>query len=41
MAVKKKVAEIDTKKAQQQVDQLKESMAGLNKENKAATASVK
>lgn len=41
MAVKKKVVEIDTKKAQQQVDQLKESMAGLNKENKAATTSVK
>ena len=41
MAVKKKVVEIDTKEAQQQVDQLKESMAGLNKENNAATASVK
>ena len=41
MAVKKKVVEIDTKDAQQQVDQLKESMAGLNKENNAATTSVK
>lgn len=41
MAVKKKVVEIDTKDAQQQVDQLKESMAGLNQENKAATTSVK
>ena len=41
MAVKKKVIEIDTKDAQQQVDQLKESMAGLNKENNAATTSVK
>lgn len=41
MAVKKKVVEIDTKDAQQQVDQLKESMAGLNKENNAATISVK
>ena len=41
MAVKKKVVEIDTKEAQQQVDQLKESMTGLNKENNAATASVK
>ena len=41
MAVKKKVVEIDTKEAQQQVDQLKESMAGLNKENNAATTSVK
>lgn len=41
MAVKKKVVEIDTKDAQQQVNQLKESMAGLNKENKAATTSVK
>lgn len=41
MAVKKKVVEIDTKDAQQQVDKLKESMAGLNKENNAATTSVK
>lgn len=41
MAVKKKVVEIDTKDAQQQVDKLKESMADLNKENKAATTSVK
>ena len=41
MAVKKKVVEIDTKDAQQQVNQLKESMAGLNKENNAATTSVK
>ena len=41
MAVKKKVVEIDTKDAQQQVDQLKESIAGLNKENNAATTSVK
>ena len=41
MAVKKKVVEIDTKDAQQQVDQLKESMAGLDKENNAATTSVK
>ena len=41
MAVKKKVVEIDTKEAQQQVDQLKESMAGLDKENNAATTSVK
>lgn len=41
MAVKKKVVEIDTKKAQQQVDQLKESMADLNQENKAATTSVR
>ena len=41
MAVKKKVVEIDTKDAQQQVDNLKESMAGLNKENNAATTSVK
>ena len=41
MAVKKKVVEIDTKDAQQQVDQLKESMAGLNKENNSATTSVK
>ena len=41
MAVKKKVVEIDTKDAQQQVDQLKESMAELNKENNAATTSVK
>lgn len=41
MSVKKKVVEIDTKNAQQQVDQLKESMAGLNKENNAATTSVK
>lgn len=41
MAVKKKVVEIDTKEAQQQVDQLKESMAGLNQENNAATTSVK
>ncbi len=41
MAVKKKVIEIDTKDAQQQVDQLKESMAGLNKENNTATTSVK
>ena len=41
MAVKKKVVEIDTKDAQQQVDQLKESMAGLEKENNAATTSVK
>ena len=41
MAVKKKVVEIDTKEAQQQVDQLKESMAGLNQENKTATTSVK
>ena len=41
MAVKKKVVEIDTKDAQQQVDQLKDSMAGLNQENKAATTSVK
>ena len=41
MAVKKKVVEIDTKDAQQQIDQLKESMAGLNKENNAATTSVK
>ena len=41
MAVKKKVVEIDTKEAQQQVDKLKESMAGLNKENNAATTSVK
>ena len=41
MAVKKKVVEIDTKDAQQYVDQLKESMAGLNKENNAATTSVK
>ena len=41
MAVKKKVVEIDTKDAQQQVNQLKESMAGLNQENKAATTSVK
>ena len=41
MAVKKKVVEIDTKDAQQQVDNLKESMAELNKENNAATTSVK
>ena len=41
MAVKKKVVERDTKDAQQQVDQLKESMAELNKENNAATTSVK
>ena len=41
MAIKKKVVEIDTKEAQQQVNQLKESMADLNKENKAATTSVK
>ena len=41
MAVKKKVVEIDTKDAQQQVDQLKESIAGLDKENNAATTSVK
>lgn len=41
MAVKKKVVEIDTKDAQQQIDKLKESMAGLNKENNAATTSVK
>lgn len=41
MAVKKKVVEIDTKDAQQQVDQLKESMAELNKENNSATTSVK
>lgn len=41
MAVKKKVVEIDTKEAQQQVDQLKESMAGLNQENNSATTSVK
>ena len=41
MAVKKKVVEIDTKDAQQQVDKLTESMAGLNKENNAATTSVK
>ena len=42
MALKKKgVVEIDTKEAQQQVDKLKESMAGLNKENNAATTSVK
>ena len=41
MAVKKKVVEIDTKDAQQQVDKLKESMADLNKENNAATTSVK
>lgn len=41
MAVKKKGVEIDTKDAQQQVDKLKESMAGLNKENNAATTSVK
>ena len=41
MAVKKKVVEIDTRDAQQQVDKLKESMADLNKENKAATTSVK
>lgn len=41
MAVKKKVVEIDTKDAQQQVDKLKESMAGLNKENNAATTSIK
>ena len=41
MAVKKKVVEIDTKDAQQQVDQLKESMAGLDKETNAATTSVK
>ena len=41
MAVKKKVVEIDTKEAQQQVDKLTESMAGLNKENNAATTSVK
>ena len=41
MAVKKKVVEIDTNDAQQQVDKLKESMAGLNKENNAATTSVK
>lgn len=41
MAVKKKVVEIDTKDAQQQVDQLKESIAGLDKENNAATISVK
>lgn len=41
MAVKKKVVEIDTKDAQQQVDNLKESMAGLEKENNAATTSVK
>lgn len=41
MAVKKKVVEIDTKDAQQQVDNLKESMAELNKENNSATTSVK
>lgn len=41
MAIKKKVVEVDTQQAQQQVDQLKESMAGLNQENKAATTSVK
>lgn len=41
MAVKKKVVEIDTKDAQQQIDQLKESMSGLDKENNAATTSVK
>ena len=42
MAVKKKkVVEIDTKEAQQQIDQLKESMAELDKENNAATTSVK
>ena len=41
MAVKEKVVKIDTKEAQQQVDQLKDSMAGLNQENKAATTSVK
>lgn len=41
MAVKKKVVEIDTKDAQQQVDQLKDSMTGLNQENNAATTSVK
>ena len=41
MAIKKKVVEIDTKDAQQQVDQLKESMTELNKENNAATTSVK
>lgn len=42
MALKKKgVVDIDTKKAQQQVDQLKESMAGLKKENEDATTSVR
>ena len=41
MAVKKKVVEIDTKEAQQQIDQLKESMAELDKENNVATTSVK
>ena len=41
MAIKKKVVEIDTKDAQQQVDNLKESMAELNKENNSATTSVK
>lgn len=40
MAVKKKV-EIDTKEAQQQVDNLKESMVELDKETNDATTSVK